>query len=489
MLVIGLVVLAGIVGPAPIETGGVATASATPSDANETYVVEQGTFCQPIEPLETNDSVESFYDYRNHETHPEDVDRQYSSYGTQHLQADDTSILMLHEGPDGLSLVMVHDRLDGETSGGIVTFDIVGTPADAEWVVQDDKYDSVTNMAEWYHGDGWLGASWIWTDARTDGGAIQGGLDDAFALTIQPAFNEASPFYNNDDLHDPDWHNDGEIEQWEVLSGDSQEPDRTRLPSLAEPVTIRTGTCDEPSVTYDRSDDGVDATIGAAAANGSGGLQPVAGSSDAVQFDTIELSDVDPDGTISPRTSGTDQTPALPDDVDALSTLALASDMNERSGTITFSVDADRLHQDEIEAEDVSLFEADGDDWHASDPVVREETDDTYEFEASITSLDGLAVTILQETASDSGGGSSTDDESQIGDESEVEAQTGDESEAEAQTGDEDEAEEEPSEAETGAADEADATDSVPERGLAIVAIVGILLFGATAWRRWEENG
>ncbi len=450
-----LLVLGGIGGPI-----GAATASATPDTETETYVVEQGAFCQPIDPLETNESVESFYDYRNHETHPEDVDRRYSSYGTQHLQADDTSILMLHEGSDGVSLVMVHDRLDGETAGGVVTFDIVGTPADAEWVVQDDKYDSVTNMAEWDDGDGWLGASWIWTDGRTDGGAIQGGLDDAFAVTIQPAFNEDSPFYDNDDLYNPDWHGGGEISQWEILSGDSDAPDRTALPSLEEPVTIRTGSCDGPTVTYDRGADGINATVGGVTANGHSGLHPVAGSSDAVQFDAIQLTDVDPDGTVATHPAESDEFPALPADVEALSKLTLESDMDVSSGTATFGVAADRLQAAGVEASEVALFETDGTDWREAETTVGEAGDGTYEFEATVRSLDGLAVTVPQETDSESDSESSGDRESENGDEQVTEAET----------------------------DAGDGTDPTPGGGPVVVATVAVLLSCGALWRRWQRS-
>jgi len=327
----------GIVQPSAANTGpSAAQASLPPTDS---YVIEQGESCHPIEPLSTDGTVESFYDYRNHETHPEDVERMYSSYGTEHLQEDDTSLLFLHEGTDGMSLVMVHDRLDGDTEGGAATFDIVGLPTEAEWVVQDDLYDGETNMATWDSGDGWASASWIWSDARTDGGAIQGGLNDQFAVTIQPAFNEDADHYDNEDLYDPEFHGDGEIEDWEVLSGDVDAPDRTAL-SLEEPVTIRTGTCNSPSVSYDRTDDGTTASIEGASTDDRIALQPTAGTADGVTFETVELTGIEDSGSVTFEDRQPDDLPVSPE-VDSLSSLTITGDsIRDAPATVTFSVEA-----------------------------------------------------------------------------------------------------------------------------------------------------
>ena len=393
-----LLVLSGVGGFVQLSGANTAATASTPTDS---YVVEQGDSCHPIEPLSTNGTVESFYDYRNHETHPEDVDRMYSSYGTEHLQEDDTSILFLHEGTDGLSLVMVHDQVDGDTEGGAVTFDIAGLPSEAEWVVQDDLYDGESNMATWGSGDGWASASWIWAEARTDGGAIQGGLDDEFAVTIQPAFNEDAEHYDNEDLYDPEFHGDGEIEDWEVLSGDADDPDRTELPSLEEPVTIRTGTCDTPSVSYDRTDDGTTANIQGASADDRIALQPTAGTDANVTFETVELAGVEDSGSITFEDRQPDGLPDAPDDVESLSYLTMTGESTQdASATITFSVEAEYLEQQGLSPEDITLYEADGGDWVESETAVTSEAGSAYQFTAEVSSLEG--VTVTQQPASES---------------------------------------------------------------------------------------
>ncbi|WP_117365421.1 PGF-pre-PGF domain-containing protein [Natrarchaeobaculum sulfurireducens] len=395
-----VLVIASIAGVVP---GGTATPASQSVADTDRYVLEQGDVCQEIEPLESDGTVHSFYDYRNHETHPDTDDNLYSSYGTQHLQEDDTSILMLHEGADGTSLVVVHDRLEGTSAGGVVTFDVVGTPPEADWVVRDDEYDAPTNMAEWRAGDGWLGADWIWADGRTDGGAINGGLDDEFALTIYPAFNEDSPFYGDETLHDPDWHGDGRIDDWQVLSGDLTDPDRTSL-SLSEPVTIRTGTCETPSTTYNRADDGIVATVDVTDA-----VQSSTTSSEPVRFDSVTVADVDPADGPFVLERDTDR-PPTPDHREVLSELAFAGDRTDGAATVTFSLDADWLEDEGVDAEEVGLHEADGDEWSDADTEIRSASDGRYQFEATVTSLEGLIVTIPQDDGSS--GNDRTDGES-----------------------------------------------------------------------------
>jgi len=390
----------GIVQPSAANTGpSAAQASLPPTDS---YVIEQGESCHPIEPLSTDGTVESFYDYRNHETHPEDVERMYSSYGTEHLQEDDTSLLFLHEGTDGMSLVMVHDRLDGDTEGGAATFDIVGLPTEAEWVVQDDLYDGETNMATWDSGDGWASASWIWSDARTDGGAIQGGLNDQFAVTIQPAFNEDADHYDNEDLYDPEFHGDGEIEDWEVLSGDVDAPDRTAL-SLEEPVTIRTGTCNSPSVSYDRTDDGTTASIEGASTDDRIALQPTAGTADGVTFETVELTGIEDSGSVTFEDRQPDDLPVSPPEVDSLSSLTITGDsIRDAPATVTFSVEAALLEEHGLESEDLALYAAEDGEWVEAETTLSDESGTTYQFTAEVDSLASVTVAEQQPSESES---------------------------------------------------------------------------------------
>lgn len=339
-----------------------ATASAT-----DEYVLEQGEACHPIEPLETDGPVDAFYDYRNHETHPDTEENLYSSYGTQDLQRDDTSILMLHEGSDGLSLVTVHDRLEGDTEGGVASFEVVGVPGEAEWVVRDDEYDLPSNMAEWHSGDGWLAADWIWADARTDGGAINGGLEDAGAFTIHPAFNDDAPLADDPTIHDPDWAGDGRIDSWAFLSGDRTDPERIDL-ALDEPVTIRPGDCNGPSVTYERVDDEITASV-----------EGVDG--DGVTLESVTLRDVDPDeATPLERAPGAAEA-AVADDEDPL----FAVTTNASIDRVTPSLTDDESAATEPDA--LSIYERQNGTWHAV-----ETTNENGTVTAALEDAGGIAI-------------------------------------------------------------------------------------------------
>ncbi len=204
------------------------------SDGLDGYAVVQGDRCVPIEPLGDGErTAEEFYDYRHPETDPSAYT--YSSHGTTHLQEDDTSILFLHEGSDGLSLFIVHDRLDGDTEGGAATFQIDNLPETGEWVVEDDNYSDELDTRqheEWEHGDDWSRITWVWSEERTDGGAFNGGLDDEFAVEVTPAFNDNADYRVYD----------GEVDDWQVLSGSEQDPERTSL-EMDEPIELQSGAC------------------------------------------------------------------------------------------------------------------------------------------------------------------------------------------------------------------------------------------------------
>lgn len=400
--------LAGVAGVAPVETTSAQTQSA------DTYVVEHGGACQPIEPLSTDGSVEAFYDYRDHETHPEDVDRLYSSYGTTHLQESDTSLLFLHEGTDGLSLVMVHDELEGGSDGGVVTFDLVGAPHDAEWVVRNDAYDGETNQDEFDRGDGWASASWAYIVDRTAGGALNGGFGDHFAVTIHPAFNEDA------DLYDPEVEEEfadenvtgqggdvwdgGQIDDWHLLSGDAEDPDRYDLENLDEPVTVRTGSCSDPSVSYDRTDGGITATVSDASPDDSVPIQPAGGDADAVRFDRIDVTGLEGDATLA-FSSGDADGVSLPDGVEPLSALEIAGDGTDAaSGTVTVSVDATALEERGVGPTEVGVYEQDGGTWTEAEMRVVDDRGSTYQVEADVESVDDVIVGVDAPETSLTGG-------------------------------------------------------------------------------------
>lgn len=129
------------------------------------------------------------------------------------LERSDVSRLFLYEGPNGLSLVVIHDE-PGDGSGGRVTFDFSGLPDSGAWVVPDDPFDSHSD--DGYH--------WRWVSCCTDGGAFRGGLDDSLPVTIEPTFHDG-------------------IDRWEFLSGDPRDPDVTIL-DRSESVTISLGGAD-----------------------------------------------------------------------------------------------------------------------------------------------------------------------------------------------------------------------------------------------------
>jgi len=404
-LVLTSIVLASILATAGIgaaQEHDTETSAATNATGN--YVIEQGDQQYQVEPLESGETIEEFYDYRNHQTHPDDVERDYSSHGTPHLQADDTTILFLHEGPNGLSLVMVHDQLNGETEGGVADFEITGLPADSEWVVKNDDYDSDTNIDEFDRGDGWASASWIWREGRTGGGAIQGGLDDEFSLTIDPAYNDNARFSDEDEYDHPedDFYDDGEIDSIHVLSGDADTPDRIPLDSLDEPITIRSGAPDSPSVAHDRTDDGVHATVADATEDDRIELQPTHGSGDSVTFDRLSVTGIE-DETSFEIINGHPETPSpSPDGVDSASHLTVTSDDDgEYDTTVEFTVNKTWLDDNALEPEELTLYTEGDAGWNETATAVAGETDTTYQYSANVTTPAALTVAPSQEAGDD----------------------------------------------------------------------------------------
>lgn len=204
------------------------------------YSVVQGDECWNVEPLGTGTgSVENFYDYRTPNTTPNSTT--YSSHGTVHLQEDDTSILFLYEGREGLSLGIVHDRLNGDTQGGAVTMRFQGLPTEGEWIVEDDNYDENIGRGpndEFVHHEASSVITWAISEERTDGAVFRGGLDDDFAITIYPAFNDDA----NNRIYD------GQITDWQLISAESSGHSRTSL-DMDAPITVHGSPCSSYAVT------------------------------------------------------------------------------------------------------------------------------------------------------------------------------------------------------------------------------------------------
>jgi len=248
------------------------------SESGRSYQIVQGSQVIPVEPIDGNESVEAFYDYRHPYVGSRDDPswgRSFSSRGTTEYQQNDTSILLLYEGPQGVSLVAVHDKyVDGSegTDGGSISWTVSGLPEGGEWAVIDDEYGWLTNAEQKDDifrlgaahragapgndgappGDADALLSWVWSTGRTDGVAFRGLGTDA-AVVINPAFNDDS-YHRYGDRRRPDvppnrpgvgeGYN-GTVDDWEVVASTAIDDDGEReieevdLDSLDEPIVVR----------------------------------------------------------------------------------------------------------------------------------------------------------------------------------------------------------------------------------------------------------
>jgi hypothetical protein len=226
---------------APLAGGAVALQENQDDDAGS-YSVVQGGECTTVTSIgDGSQTVEEFYDYRTPETDPSSF--RYGSFGTTHLQRDDTSTLFFYRGSEGVSLVVLHDRLRGDTEGGAVTMEFRGLPLEGEWVVEDDDYGEEVDSDqddEFIHRDRSSQITWVYAEARNDGAAFRGGLDEEFEISVDPSFNNDAEFRVYD----------GEITDWEVISSERNsdgEYERTDLEF--ESVRILPGPCTSFAVT------------------------------------------------------------------------------------------------------------------------------------------------------------------------------------------------------------------------------------------------
>lgn len=175
--------------------------SAPPADASDmVYTVVQGADWWTVVPLVGlggalpaeggTESVESFYGYNV------PVDASTKQTG---LTESGKSLLFLYEefgpppihnggsAPSVISLVIIHDRAEAY-SGGKANFGFAGLPDAAAWAVWDDGPPASWSdiYTPWDPPSG--SAEWEWTSWTTDGGAIQGGLEEEFCITVDPNF-------------------------------------------------------------------------------------------------------------------------------------------------------------------------------------------------------------------------------------------------------------------------------------------------------------
>ena len=245
-------------------------------DEERTYRIVQGDQEFEVRPIQGELPVEEFYDYRYPYQSREDPSwgRSFSSEGTTELQQDDTSILMLYEGPNGVSLVAIHDKYyedrENGTAGSSVSWELTGLPEDGEWAMIDDDYDWRNETVEKDdihqlgadHRTGAAGndgdppegvdarLSWVWSNGRTDGMAYRGLGGEDVSITIDPAFNEDSYHRYGDnrrpdeDPNDPEEGEEynGTIDDWQVVSATDGGEDYKRIwfNSLEQEVRIET---------------------------------------------------------------------------------------------------------------------------------------------------------------------------------------------------------------------------------------------------------
>ena len=215
--------------------GFVGTAEAAAGDAS-TFAVSQDGECFEVQSFgDGTTSVEDFYDYRASDTEPTG---EFSSYGTTEFQQNDTTQMFLYNGTEGVSLVVIHDKLEGDDSGGKVTFNITGVPSGGEWAVADDEYSGGTNYDNFTISGDRSHVDWFWAVNRTDGGALRAPQGSDFSMTVDPEFNE-------DAHHDhPDGRYDGgTIDTWNVRTPDDTENGAATALDTSQPVTVGTGGC------------------------------------------------------------------------------------------------------------------------------------------------------------------------------------------------------------------------------------------------------
>ncbi|SIQ71423.1 PKD domain-containing protein [Haladaptatus litoreus] len=239
----------------------------TPASEHDTYSVQQGDTCVAVNPIQGDENVVSFYDYRNPYTEPSDWS--YSSFAPGNVTRENGSTMFLYEAPNGVvSLVVLHDQLRKERTGdklpmSAVSFSFDSLPESGAWILMDDTYDGRDD--QWSRNQ----IDWTWTGSRVDG-AVFRGLSGEYGLTVSPSWNEGATLYDSRFESEP-------VTSWAFLSGSASDPNETQL-DMGQSVTIRPGGCGSPPAATLTASDSVET-----------GQQ--------VTFDASESSD--PDGDIS----------------------------------------------------------------------------------------------------------------------------------------------------------------------------------------------
>ena len=226
------------------------------------FTISQGGRSYEVTPLSGSMPVEELYDLRipsqfggdNGATDP-GTGPYFTSVGTTALQRESTTITFLYDGPNGLSLVVVHDKAGG--TGGSASWTVSGSLGGTEWLVKDDFYTDTstgdpadTNYDRWQLDGTEDEIDWTWSANATDGGVI-GYLDDGVEVVIQPTYGSAAALAGQ--------YYTGTVDAWQFLSGDIDSPDRIDL-ALDSTVEIRSGSKesanrDDTDQDKDRDDD------------------------------------------------------------------------------------------------------------------------------------------------------------------------------------------------------------------------------------------
>ena len=202
--------------------------------SSDDFAVRQGDRCTVVQPRGNgSQTVEEYYNYT---INASQVGVLYGSVGTRDLHVNQTSQFFLYNGSDGVSLVLIHDAVNG-TYGGTVEMSFTGLPENSTWAVEDDNYPNrddrfAKNGSE-------ANASWVWERNRNDGGVISGFNGSFEQVTIDPAFNRESSQFPYADWRAPNESNI--LTEWFYRTGDGG----TETLDMNQSVTIEPGTCDD----------------------------------------------------------------------------------------------------------------------------------------------------------------------------------------------------------------------------------------------------
>lgn len=177
------------------------------SGVEPTIQVQQDTNSWSVEPLKNGQTVEEMYRFgRNRSEADPTID----------ILRQDRSLLFFWHGPDGLSLVILHDHKNAD-SGGAVDFEMRGLPTEkGRWVIEDDGYEPF-NV-----GSGTTSVNWKWNPGNTDGGAFRGISDAPDPIVIESTWDQDASRWDEARSPEP-------IEGWELLTGDVDDPTRISL--------------------------------------------------------------------------------------------------------------------------------------------------------------------------------------------------------------------------------------------------------------------